>query len=146
MRLTVQTDYALRVLIYLAIHKEELATIAAISERYEISKNHLMKVVQLLGHEGFVETVRGRAGGLRLARPAEEINVGQVVRVLERDAVLVECFSPCRNECLITPACRLKGALREALEAFFAALDRFSLARLTDDNRLLQQLLKGEAT
>ena len=143
MRLTTQSDYALRVLIYLAVQRKELSTIAEISDRYGIPKNHLMKVVQQLAREGFIVTVRGRAGGLKLAHPPAAINVGQVVRAMERDAVLVECFGARRDDCVIAPVCRLRGALSEAMEAFFHSLDGHALAELVDDNHLLSVVLAG---
>lgn len=94
MRLSSYTDYALRTLVFLALRPDELATIHEIAETYEISRNHLMKVVQQLSLLGFVESVRGRGGGLRLGRPAEDIRIGDVVRATEQDLDIVECFSP----------------------------------------------------
>ncbi len=136
MRLTRHTDYALRVLITLATHPLEFSSIAEISRAFGISQNHLMKVVQHLAAGGFVETVRGRNGGLRLATPAEEINVGAVVRHTEESFDLVECAS-----CVIAPACGLTGVLDEALAAFMAVLDRYSLADLVVRRRKLAGLL-----
>ena len=120
MRLTLHTDYALRTLIYLGLSEPRHATIAEISRAYGISENHLVKVVHRLGQLGFVKTSRGRGGGLRLARPAEDIIVGQVVRQTEEDLALVACFA--NGICAITPACRLRGVLGEALAAFLAVL------------------------
>lgn len=145
MRLNLQTDYALRLLMHLAVNEDRLCTIAEVAERYDISKNHLMKVAHLLGREGFIETVRGRSGGLRLARPASEINVGDVVRRMEADFAIVECFEGGAGECMITPACRLKGVLNEAVKAFLGALDRYSLADLVRRNVRLRVLLEEEA-
>ena len=145
MRLNLQTDYALRLLMHLAVHPDALATIAAIAERYGISKNHLMKVANTLGREGFIETVRGRSGGLRLAKPPNQIVVGKVVRLMEADLALVECFEGGAGECLITPACRLKRVLNDALEAFLEVLDRYTIEELTQRNPALQNLLGGEA-
>lgn len=128
MRLTVHTDYALRMLMYLSLRTEGLSTIQEISQAYGISKNHLMKVAHELGRSGFIETVRGRNGGLRLARPAAEISVGGVVRACEDDFNLVECFATESNRCVITPACGLHGALDAALRAYLTVLDGYSLA------------------
>ncbi len=145
MRLTVQTDYALRMLMHLACRADALVTIHEIAERYAISKNHLMKVAHGLGRAGFIETVRGRSGGLRLARPAEEIPVGAVARRTERASVLVECFPGGNGGCLITPHCRLKSVLEEAQEAFFRVLDRYSVHDLVKRNPALLDLLVGDA-
>ena len=145
MRLNLQTDYALRLLMHLAVNKDTLCTIAGAAARYRISKNHLMKVAHILGREGFIETVRGRAGGLRLAGPARDINVGAVVRLMEADLAIVECFQGGKNECAITPACRLKGALNEALNAFIEVLDHYTLEDLTGRNAKLRALLAEAA-
>ena len=147
MRLTTHTDYALRVLMYLALRPGESSTIQEIADRYGISKNHLMKVVQHLGAAGWIETSRGRGGGLRLAKPASAIDLGAVVRSTEEDVALVECFKPEEHLCAITPACRLKGIFAEALEAFFQALSRHTLADLVQRPVSLARLLglEGEA-
>jgi len=123
------SDYSLRVLMYLGAKPEQRGTIQEIAKAYGISENHLMKVVHGLGRHGFVETVRGRGGGLKLARPASEIRIGDVVRAVEDDFALVECF---RSEegCRITNICRLRGVLKQALEAYFSVLDDFTLAEL----------------
>ena len=140
MRLNVQTDYALRLLMQLAVSGEELVTIQEVADKFEISKNHLMKVAYLLGRHGFVEAVRGRSGGLRLARSARDICVGDVVRRMEPDFALVECFhSGCT--CLVEPACRLRGVLAAASAMFLAELDRHNLADLTAGNRSLRLLI-----
>jgi Rrf2 family nitric oxide-sensitive transcriptional repressor len=125
MRLTRYTDYSLRVLMYLGARPDRLARIGEISEAYSISRNHLMKVVQDLVRLGFVTSVRGRKGGIRLARAPEEINVGAVVRATE-DSFQV---APCET-CVIAPACGLKCALDEAVRAFLAVLDTYTLATL----------------
>src|SRR5438094_7885093 len=130
MQLTTYTDYSLRVLMYLAIHRAELATIEEIAEAYAISRGHLMKVVHRLGLAGYVETVRCRCGGLRLARQPEQIRVGEVVRRTEDNMVLVECFDPKESRCRIEPACGLRLALKNALESFFRTLDGYTLADL----------------
>ena len=126
MRLTTFTDYSLRVLIYLAIRGEQNTTIARIAQDYDISRNHLMKVVQELSQKGYVTAARGKNGGLRLSRPAAQINIGALVRDMENDMAIAECFGP-RNQCLLAPACGLAGLFAEALEAFLAVLDRHSL-------------------
>lgn len=140
MRLSFQTDYALRMLMFLAA-KDGHHSIAAIASAYGISKNHLMKVAQRLTAEGFVESVRGRSGGLRLARPPAMLNVGAVVRIMENTAAFVECFDPAANTCVVTPACGLRHALAGALEAFARHLDQFSLADLVPDREPYRRLL-----
>lgn len=130
MRLTTYTDFALRLLTYLALKPHELATIRQAADAYSIPFNHLNKVAHELGRAGFIETVRGRGGGLRLKRDAAEIRVGDVVRSTEDDFRLAECFDPVRNSCRIIGPCRLRGALREALDAYLAVLDRFTIADL----------------
>ncbi len=128
MRITRYTDYSLRTLIYVALKGDELATIKEIAEAYGISKNHLMKVVQELNTKGYLQAVRGKNGGLRLHGQPSDINIGALVRDIEQDFALVECFNG--GDCILTPACRLKGALAKALEAFFATLDGYTLADL----------------
>lgn len=130
MRLTTFSDYTLRVLMYLGIRRGDLVTIAEIAAAYGISENHLMKVVHFLAQHGYVETVRGRGGGLRLAMAPEDIGVGEVVRGAEETLALVECFDAEQSQCNIAPACLLKGAFKKAAEAFFAELDRHTLADL----------------
>ncbi|ATP40085.1 Rrf2 family transcriptional regulator [Solibacillus sp. R5-41] len=128
-RLTVYTDYSLRTLMYLGVRgQEHLATIQEIADAYQISKNHLMKVTYDLGQLGYIETIRGRGGGIRLAMAPEEINIGGVVRKTEEDFHLVECFNPESNLCKISAECQLKGALNEALKAYIAVLDSYTLA------------------
>lgn len=141
MRLTVYTDYSLRVLMFLAVKGDELATIAEIAKAYAISKNHLMKVVHQLGLAGYVETVRGKGGGLRLARPPQDIVLGKVVRRTEPDMALVPCFDPDDASCAIFSGCMLRGVLSEARDAFLAALDRHTLADLVRPRAPLQKLL-----
>ena len=139
MRLTVYSDYSLRVLMYVAAKPDGLSTIREIADAYGISRNHLMKVVFELGRYGLLENLRGRSGGIRLARPADKIRIGEVVRFTESENALVECFGP-GNACAITTACRLKGALNQALEAFLAVLDRYTLQDLVRGNRPLAAL------
>lgn len=130
MRLTLHTDYALRALIYLALRTDRRVSIREIAEAHRISENHLVKVVHNLGRGGFVETTRGRGGGLRLARPAAEINVGDVVRFTEDDMALVACFQADGPGCALIGACRLQRLLGEALQAFQSVLDGKTLADL----------------
>jgi Rrf2 family nitric oxide-sensitive transcriptional repressor len=127
-QLTSYTDYSLRVLMYLAVCRRPLATIEEIAAAYGISHAHLTKVVQELSALGLVATVRGRRGGLRLARPPERVNVGQLIRRTEQFP-LVECFRS-DGDCVITPACGLRAVLDEALDAFLAVVDRYTLADL----------------
>ena len=140
MRLSSYSDYALRILIYLAVQSEGLPTIAEIADRYGISKNHLMKVAHQLGVGGYIETVRGRGGGLRLGKPAEQIVLGEVVRFTEQDLAIVECMGS-GNECLLTPSCALKGVLGEALQAFLTVLDKYTLADIVRQKLGLSALL-----
>lgn len=134
MRLSAQTDFALRALMFLAAH-EGRHSIAAISSGYGISRNHMMKVAQRLVAEGFLKSMLGRGGGLMLARPAEDINVGSVVRVMEDIGSFVECFDPVTNRCVATPVCGLRHALAGSVEAFMAHLDGFSVAQLIGDSK-----------
>ena len=128
MRLSDYTDYTLRVLMYCAANPERLVTIAEIAERLQVSKNHLMKIVSELGRQGLVETTRGRGGGLRLLKAPAAIRVGDVVRGTETDFRLVECFDPASDTCTLTPSCKLRKVLRNALAAYFAELDAVTLA------------------
>ena len=146
MRLTVYTDFSLRVLMFLALKGDGLATIAEIAKAYGISKNHLMKVVYQLGLAGYVETVRGKGGGLRLARPPQDIVIGEVVRHTEPDMALVPCFAPDDASCTIFPSCALHGALSGARDAFLAALDKHTLADLVRPRAPLQKLLAFNTT
>lgn len=129
MRLTMYTDFSLRVLIYLGAKEPgELSTVQEISDTYNISKNHLTKVVHELGKMGLIETIRGRGGGIRMKVEPENINVGELVRRTEDDFHLVECFNSESNSCILSPVCRLKGALHEALNAYLAVLDNYTVA------------------
>lgn len=142
MQLTRYTDYALRTLIYAGV-ADRSVTISEIAERYGISRNHLVKVVHHLGRIGYLETTRGKSGGLRLAKRPREINLGTFIRDVEPNFDLVECFNPETDSCPITPACRLKGILGEAMEAFLSVLGKRTLADLieNEDRELLDQLL-----
>ncbi|WP_456272079.1 RrF2 family transcriptional regulator [Bacillus sp. AK031] len=140
MKLTLYTDYSLRVLIYLASRQDgKLANIKEIAESYKISKNHLMKVTYELGKMGVIETIRGRNGGIKLAKTPGEINIGALVRKTEEDFQLVECFSE-HNTCIITPVCGLKHVLAKALAAYLNVLDQYTLKDLVqspEDYRML---------
>ncbi|MFO1272837.1 MAG: Rrf2 family transcriptional regulator [Rubrivivax sp.] len=127
MRLTTMTDYALRLLMHVAQQDGRLCTIAEVAARYDISEAHLMKITHQLGLAGILETVRGKGGGMRLARPAEKINLGDVVRRMETDFDIVECFGT-GDQCQLSGACRLAGVLNASLQAFFAQLDAHTLA------------------
>lgn len=129
MRLTLHTDYALRVLLYLGLNQSRRVSIHEIAERYGISENHLVKIVHRLGQGGFVTTMRGRGGGLVLARSPAEINIGDLVRFTEEDMALVACFQTGQS-CVLTGVCRLQGLLCDALSAFMAVLDSRTLADL----------------
>jgi Rrf2 family nitric oxide-sensitive transcriptional repressor len=134
MHITRYTDYSLRVLLYVALNGEKLCTIRQIAESYNISKNHLMKVVQELNNKGYLIALRGKNGGLRLSGKPEDIRIGTVVRDIEQGLVLVECFGD-NNSCIITPSCQLKQVLSEALNAFFLVLDEYTLADLMSAGR-----------
>lgn len=143
MQLTRYTDYSLRVLIYLAVHPNRLARIDEIAEAYAISRAHLMKVVHQLGLAGYIQTIRGRGGGMRLGRPPEKISVGEVVRHTEETMALAECFDPMTSQCRIEPVCGLRGALSDALRAFEQTLDGYTLADVVAHRRRpIARLLK----
>lgn len=128
MRLTRYTDYAMRTLLYLAARPQRLCSIVEVATAYGVSKNHLMKVVNDLSAAGYIESVRGRGGGIRLARPADQINVGAVVRHAEEGFTLADCGS-----CIVAPACGFTGVLNQALAAFLEVLDRYTLDQLIAD-------------
>ena len=131
MQLTKCTDYSLRALIYLGLNDHRRCTIREIADAYGISQNHLMKLIHQLGQRGFIATTRGKNGGLELAMPASEINLGEVFRATEGDFHLVECFAGReRNTCPIAGPCALTGVLGDALQAFLEVLDRHTLADL----------------
>ena len=139
MHITRYTDYSLRVLIYLAAQGDRLATIQEIADSYDISKNHLMKVVHQLNKKGYIETIRGKKGGMRLHMAPGDINVGILVRETEQDLSIVECFSA-KNTCKITPVCGLKSMYGEALQAFLDVLDKYTLADVIQDKHRPQLL------
>ena len=140
MRLTRFTDYSLRVLIYLGLQQDELITIRKISEAYGISRNHLMKVVSLLTRMGYLTAQRGPGGGIKLARPPEEVNLADVIRDTEEDLVMVECFDK-DGHCVITPVCRLQHVIGEALNAYISTLENYTLLDLIDSKSELARLL-----
>ena len=140
MRLTLHTDYSLRVLIHLATRPDGRSSIGEIAMAYGISRNHLMKVVNELGHGGFITTIRGRGGGFTLARSADAITIGEVVRFSERDLTLADCGS-----CAIRPACGLVSVLGDAMNAFLAVLDRATIASVSSDRDRLRTLLGHSA-
>ena len=142
MHLTQYTDYSLRVLIYLGLQPaDRLSTIHDIADHYGVSENHLMKVVHGLSRLGYVDAVRGRGGGLRLAQKPQAISIGAVARATEDDRALVECFDAERNTCRITEACALRHALGEATAAFLHVLDEYRLSDLLRPKARLVQLL-----
>ncbi|HEY3285672.1 MAG TPA: Rrf2 family transcriptional regulator [Gemmatimonadaceae bacterium] len=141
MHLTRFTDNALRCLTYLALHPGETETVGTIARRMALSEDHLVKVVQRLAHLGYVETMRGRGGGVRLIVEPAKINIGAVVRQTEENFRLVECFDPAQNTCPIAPSCGMAPALDEALKAFLDVLDRYTLADFTKAQRKLLKLL-----
>ena len=142
MRLTVFTDYNLRVLMYLATSPERRATISEICAAFDINENHLTKVVHHLGKCGWIETTRGKGGGALLARPARKISVGQVVRGAEGEAMPAECFAAEESSCAIVSCCHMKGVLGEAVKAFYAVLDRYTLADITRNPQELTSILQ----
>ncbi|TRZ66439.1 MAG: Rrf2 family transcriptional regulator [Rhodocyclaceae bacterium] len=145
MRLTTFSDYTLRVLMYLALEPGRLATIPEMAAAYGISENHLMKVVHQLGRAGVVEPIRGKGGGVRLARDPQDIRLGEIVRVSEGNSPIVECLSPDSNTCRIAPACRLTNILVGAFEALYASLDSYTLADLVTNPKVLRRALATQA-
>ncbi len=141
MKLTTFTDYSLRVLIYLAAQPAQRATIAQIATAFDVSENHLVKVVHFLGKLGWLTNVRGKGGGLELGGPPAQIVVGEVVRATEGNAVVAECFGETGGDCQIAPNCRLRGVLAEAVAAFYAVLDRYTLEDLVNNRQQLARML-----
>lgn len=135
MKLTLFTDYSMRVLLYLAARPERLCSIAEVAQAYDISQNHLMKVVNELARSGYIETTRGRGGGIRLGKLPAEINIGALVRHTEGGFDLVDC-----DGCIAAPVCRLTGILKEALRAFLSVLDRYTLVDLVVSPRDFEQI------
>jgi Rrf2 family nitric oxide-sensitive transcriptional repressor len=141
MKLTAFTDYSLRVLIYLAARPERRGTISEIAEAFDVSENHLVKVVHFLAKAGWLTSIRGKGGGLELSRPAGEIGIGKVVRETEGEAVLANCFTPGGGDCAIRDCCHLKCVLDEAMEAFYGVLDRHTLADVASNRGELSRVL-----
>ena len=141
MRMTLHTDYALRMLIFAATRRNGTCTVNDVAQAYGLSRNHLLKVAQTLRDLGIVETTRGRAGGIRLAKAPEEIAVGALVRATEEEFALAECMQAGGHSCVISPACQLKGMLHEALGAFLAVLDKYTLADIVQNRAALGPLL-----
>lgn len=141
MRLTNYTDYSLRVLIFLALKKGgELSTTKEIAENYNISNNHLVKIIHQLGQLGYIETIRGRNGGIKLAKDPKKINIGEVVSKTEEDFHIVDCFQQCDHYCATSPSCKLKYTLYEALQAFLKILNGYTLEDLVQHKEDLNQL------
>jgi Rrf2 family nitric oxide-sensitive transcriptional repressor len=145
MQLTQFSDYSLRLLLYLAAHGDRVVPLTEVSSAYGISHHHLVKVAQRLIAEGFVSSVRGRTGGIRLNRDPKEINVGRLIRLTEPNFHMVECFDRDANTCPITSACGLKGALHAALDAYIRVLDQYSLADFLPSREPLLRLWRGAA-
>jgi len=141
MKLTAFTDYSLRVLMYLSADPTQRATIAEIAAAFDISENHLVKVVHFLGKQGWIETLRGKGGGIQLAMAPDAINVGRVVRDTEGSALPAECFLPEGGTCILTPMCRLKSVLAEAVKAFYLVLDKYTLADISKNRQALAKVL-----
>jgi Rrf2 family nitric oxide-sensitive transcriptional repressor len=144
MRLSTFTDYSLRVLMYLAAKPGRRATIAQVAEAFGVSEHHLVKVVHALGRAGWLANVRGKGGGLELAVPASDITVGEVVRHTEGPAVMAECFEE-GNSCYITPDCRLRDVLVDSVKAFYAVLDKHTIADVVKNRRQLAKVLFFQA-
>ena len=140
MRLTLHTDYALRALMYAGIKGETLATIPEIVERFGIPKGHLMKVVHHLAQKGYLHTIRGKRGGMRLARNPSQIVIGTVVRDMEQELGVLGCLQESNGYCRIEECCLLRSALRDATNAFLATLDRYTLQDLIKPRKLARLL------
>lgn len=144
MRLTMRTNLAMRALMFCAVNDGRTVRKSEIAAACNASENHLGLVINQLGQHGFIRTLRGRAGGIRLARKPEAISVGDVIRVFESCLPFAECFDGAENECPLKGCCKLRGVLGDALEAFYGTLDPVSLADLTDDNQALYGILSLE--
>lgn len=145
MRMMLHTDYALRMLVHLAVSKGRPTTVNDVAESYGISRNHLLKVALALKNLGFVATARGRSGGIRLARATQDISIGEVVRKLGGEFPVVECMKAGGRGCVLSPACRLKGIIHEALGSYLRVFDKYSLADLVVNGDDMFALL-GSAT
>ena len=145
MNISLHADYACRVLMFLATTKNKQSSIQMVADAFTISENHLVKVVHKLGKQGFISTTRGRGGGIALSRPATEILIGDVIRKMEPNFDIVECFNSETNSCPIGSVCRLKNALYKARDAFLACLDELTLAEIVTNKSVLSHTLKVSA-
>lgn len=145
MKLTSFTDYSLRVLIILASQPQRRTTIAEIAAAFDVSENHLTKVVHFLAKQGWLSTARGRGGGIVLGMPAGKVAIGQVVRATEGEAMPAECFGEHPQACCIAPVCALRGGLQGAVASFYAALDKYTLADLARNAPMLVAVLPTQA-
>ena len=144
MKLNKQTDYALRILMYASLAPEkELLSIQQVTDVYGLSRNHVMKIVQKLGQLGYLTTIRGKGGGFKIGKDPALINVGQLIREVESTLVLVDCDEP---SCRLSPGCQLKGVLAEAIAAFVAVLDGYTLADVVSNRVQLIELLELPAS
>lgn len=141
MKLTHYSDLGMRLLMYLALNKDKVVTIQEVSDRFAISKNHLVKISYQLTKSGLIESLRGRNGGVRLARAPEEIDVEEALRATEDNFDLVECFGPDKHRCVISEVCKLSGVLDKASAAFFSVLRQFTLADLVKDGQEIENAL-----
>lgn len=145
MKLNAFTDYSLRVLIFLATDPTRRATVAEVAEAFHVKVHHLTKVVHFLGKEGWLTNVRGKGGGMQLALPTQHIVIGRVVRAAEGADLPAECFGDDRDPCPIERICRLRGVFKEAVDAFYAVLDRYTLADLVNNRVALGRVLGIQA-
>ena len=141
MKLTSFTDYSLRLMIYLAVDSDRRATVSEVATAFCVSEHHLTKVVHFLGQQGWLTTIRGKGGGVELAMASEHIVIGKVVRATERGDMPAECFGKMTDTCPISGVCRLRGVLHEAVEAFYAVLDQYTLADLVRNRKVLAGIL-----
>ena len=144
MQLTLHTDYSLRILVYLAQKGGKQATISEIAEFYQVSRNHLVKVVHHLSTTGFLETIRGKHGGIKLSRPPDQIAIGDVVRNMEPNFEIVECFAEGNQNCVLTPVCKLKMVLNQASNEFLSLLDGHTIAEAITQNDEAEQIFSVE--
>lgn len=141
MQLTLRSNHAMRLVMYCAVNEGRVAPVAEIARACNMSETHLAKIANHLAAQGFVETLRGRAGGVRLARAPEQLNVGQIVRASELGRCLVECLAPETNQCPLIDVCGFRSVVTEALEAFLSVLDRYTVADLVEEREALQRTL-----
>ena len=146
MRLTTRTNLAIRVLMYCGVHPDEVTRTAHIAQACNASANHLAQVVHMLNQHGFIHATRGRMGGVKLARPTAMVNIGEVFRIFEAEVPFTECFADSTNTCPLVSACRLKNAIRKALEAFFHEMDLVTLEDLVKGNCGLHEIFEAADT